>query len=201
MSRCQAASKQPASAKASQAWMFSPAGQAWLQGGRAGCQTGSRVRTGPVPVFREIRLWGHIQLYAHTLLSSCWVTGPIRMHLIPCCQGRRWPEREEAKASETGSWFDDGPFFVRHGGSGSINVALYEAFPPGYDPDHMAPLTCTDQAPPRLPPMMGGKRGLPHGAGIVILPSSRNRHSTRTLTCPASPAYISTPSNRRRACR
>ena len=27
-------------------------------------------------------------------------------------------------------------------------------------------------APPLLPPMMGGKRGLPHGAGIVILPSS-----------------------------
>ncbi|WP_204790530.1 hypothetical protein, partial [Aeromonas salmonicida] len=66
--------------------------------------------------------------------ASFCVTGPIRWHLIPFSRSGRWPEREEAKALETGSWFDSGLIFVLIDGSGSNNVALYGVWRTERDP-------------------------------------------------------------------
>ena len=54
--------------------------------------------------------------------------------------------------------------------------------------------------PPRRP-RRGQRRRLPPGTGIVIFPSSQESPQQRTRTYRPSPAYISTPSNRRQACR
>ncbi|MGY3952707.1 hypothetical protein ACW5WG_15190, partial [Aeromonas salmonicida] len=79
--------------------------------------------------------WGNHDLLADlgNNASFC-VTGPIRWHLIPFSRSGRWPEREEAKALETGSWFDSGLIFVLIDGSGSNNVALYGVWRTERDP-------------------------------------------------------------------
>jgi hypothetical protein len=78
----QALSKSPACAWSSQAWIFSPAGQAWLQGGIESTNTGCCSRTGPVPdVF--LRSGGKV-MSVRTVDMGVMVSGIWSVNWIGC---------------------------------------------------------------------------------------------------------------------